>query len=189
MAPQTPRAAEGVDSYESYAGPTVGFAEQVYLYDLLADDKGHTLSVLVNNAQDRAVAVRFNRNDLPCFTVWKNTGAVEDGYVTGLEPATSYPNFKGFERKQGASGCCRREAVGRAVGAWKSAIRPRLYPRYWRRLPCCRATPRRLSIAHHMRDSRPLDEREERHKCAGGDKMKKAGPLPPRKRYPLNHAL
>ena len=101
MAPQTPRAAEGVDSYETYARPTVGFAEQVYLYDLLGDNRGHTLSVLVNNAQDRAVAVRFNRNDLPCFTVWKNTGAVEDGYVTGLEPATNYPNFKGFERKQG----------------------------------------------------------------------------------------
>jgi hypothetical protein len=101
MAPQTPRAAEGVDSYETYAGPTVGFAEQVYLYDLLTDNRGNTLSVLVNRAQDRAVAVRFNRNELPSFTVWKNTGALEDGYVTGLEPATNYPNFKGFERKQG----------------------------------------------------------------------------------------
>ncbi len=101
MAPQTPRAAEGVDTYETYTRPTAGFAEQVYLYDLLADGRGHTLSVLVNAAQDRAVAVRFNRNELPCFTVWKNTGALEDGYVTGLEPATNYPNFKGFERKQG----------------------------------------------------------------------------------------
>ncbi len=101
MAPQTPRAAEGVDSYETYAGPSAGFAEQVYLYDLLADGRGHTLAVLANAAQERAVAVRFNRDELPCFTVWKNTGAVEDGYVTGLEPATNYPNFKGFERKQG----------------------------------------------------------------------------------------
>ena len=101
MAPQTPRAAEGVDSYETYAGPTTGFTEQVYLYELLADGRGHTLAVLVNATQDRAVAVRFCRDELPCFTVWKNTGAVEDGYVTGLEPATNYPNFKGFERKQG----------------------------------------------------------------------------------------
>ena len=38
---------------------------------------------------------------MPCFTVWKNTGAVEDGYVTGIEPATNYPNFKSFERQQG----------------------------------------------------------------------------------------
>jgi len=26
---------------------------------------------------------------------------LEDGYVTGLEPATNYPNFKTFERQQG----------------------------------------------------------------------------------------
>jgi hypothetical protein len=50
---------------------------------------------------ERGVALRFNRQDLPCFTVWKNTGALEDGYVTGLEPATNYPNFKSFERKHG----------------------------------------------------------------------------------------
>ena len=38
---------------------------------------------------------------LPCFTLWKNTASLEDGYVTGLEPATNYPNPKWFERKQG----------------------------------------------------------------------------------------
>jgi hypothetical protein len=101
MAPQTPRAAEGIDTHDTYAGPMVGFAEQVYLYDLLADARGHTLVLLVNAAADRAVALRFHRQELPCFTVWKNTGAIEEGYVTGLEPATNYPNFKSFERQQG----------------------------------------------------------------------------------------
>jgi hypothetical protein len=101
LAPQTPRAAEGIDTHETYAGPLAGFAEQVYLYDLLADGRGHTLAVLLNAAADRAVALRFSRRELPCFTVWKNTGAIEEGYVTGLEPATNYPNFKSFERKQG----------------------------------------------------------------------------------------
>ena len=101
MAPQTPRAAEGIDTYETYQGPAVGFAEQVYLYDPAGDERGRTLAVLVNAACDRAVAVRFNRHELPCFTVWKNTGALEDGYVTGLEPATGFPNSKGFERQQG----------------------------------------------------------------------------------------
>jgi hypothetical protein len=33
--------------------------------------------------------------------VWKNTAALEDGYVTGLEPGTNFPNFKSFERQQG----------------------------------------------------------------------------------------
>jgi hypothetical protein len=101
LAPLTPRAAEGIDTYEAYLGPTAGFAEQVYAYDPASDARGHTLAVLADAAGERAVAVRFNRTELPCFTVWKNTGALEDGYVTGLEPATNYPNFKGFERQQG----------------------------------------------------------------------------------------
>jgi hypothetical protein len=100
LAPQTPRAAEGIDTYEVYGPPTVGFPEQVYLYDLLGDSRGNTLAVLLAPNGERAVAVRFNRNELPCFTVWKNTGAMEDGYVTGLEPATNYPNFRPFERQQ-----------------------------------------------------------------------------------------
>jgi hypothetical protein len=101
MAPRDPRAAEGMDTHDTYAGPMVGFAEQVYFYDLLADARGQTLALLVNAAADRAVAVRFSRQELPCFTLWKNTGAMEEGYVTGLEPATNYPNFKSFERQQG----------------------------------------------------------------------------------------
>jgi hypothetical protein len=101
LAPLTARAAEGINTYETYAGPTVGFAEQVYAYDLVADARGQTLAVLANAPADRAVALRINHHELPCFTVWKNTGALEEGYVTGLEPATCYPNLKTFERQQG----------------------------------------------------------------------------------------
>lgn len=101
MAPLTPRAAEGMDAYETYLGPTVGYGEQVYVYDLQADKHGQTLALLIGPKADKAVAVRFGVAELPCFTVWKNTQAIEDGYVTGLEPATNYPNFRGFERKQG----------------------------------------------------------------------------------------
>jgi hypothetical protein len=101
MAPQTPRAAEGIDTYEVYAAPTPGFAEQVYLYDLLADASGRTLALLYNATADRGLCVRFNQRELPCFTVWKNCLPLEEGYVTGLEPATGFPNFKTFERQQG----------------------------------------------------------------------------------------
>jgi hypothetical protein len=101
MCPLTPRAAEGIDTYDTYAGPTVGFAEQVYCYDLLPDGSGKTLAMLYNAAGDRGLVLRWQRSELPCFTVWKNTAAIEDGYVTGLEPATNYPNFKSFERTQG----------------------------------------------------------------------------------------
>jgi hypothetical protein len=101
MAPLTPRAAEGIDTYETYQGPITGYREQVYAYELLDDARGQTLALLTNAAADKAVALRFVRDELPCFTVWKNTAALEEGYVTGLEPATNFPNFKSFERQQG----------------------------------------------------------------------------------------
>jgi hypothetical protein len=101
MAPINARAAEGMDTFDTFLGPTAGFAEQVYCYDLLADGAGHTLAMLYNRAADRGLVLRFNQRELPCFTVWRNTGALADGYVTGLEPATNFPNFRGFERQQG----------------------------------------------------------------------------------------
>lgn len=101
MAPQTARSAEGIETYDTYPGPTPGFTEQVYLYDLLADPSGRTMAMLYNAAADRGLVLRFSRSELPCFTIWRNTAAVEDGYVTGLEPATNFPNFKTFERQQG----------------------------------------------------------------------------------------
>jgi hypothetical protein len=101
MAPLNARAAEGVSTWDTYAGPIAGFAEQVYLFDLLEDSAGRTLAMLYNCAADRALVLRMNHRDLPCFTVWRNTAAVEDGYVTGLEPATNYPNSRTFERQQG----------------------------------------------------------------------------------------
>lgn len=101
MAPQTPRSAEGMDTFDTCAAPHAGFAEQVYCYHLLADARGRTLAMLTNAAANRALVVRYSAAELPCFTFWKNTGAVEDGYVVGLEPATNFPNFKTFERQQG----------------------------------------------------------------------------------------
>jgi hypothetical protein len=101
LAPLTPRAAESMATFDTYPGPTPGFTEQVYGYDLLGDAAGRTLALLYNSAADRGLALRWNRKELPCFTVWRNSAAVEDGYVTGLEPATNFPNFKSFERHQG----------------------------------------------------------------------------------------
>ena len=126
MAPLTARAAEGIDTFDTYAGPHAGFAEQVYCYDLLADAGGQTLALLYNAAADRGLALRFNRNELPCFTVWKNTAAVEDGYVTGLEPATNYPeSSRASSGSRAGCGCCRRAAAGSAAGAWRSWTAPR----------------------------------------------------------------
>ena len=101
VAPISARAAEGIDTLETYLPPTPGYAEQVYCYELLGDAGGRTLAMLYNHAADKGIVLRFNRQELPCFTLWKNTAAMEDGYVTGLEPATNFPNLKSFERTQG----------------------------------------------------------------------------------------
>lgn len=101
MAPLTNRAAEGIQTYDTYSRPTPGFAEQVYVYTPAADSKGNTLALLTNADADKGVCLRWNISSLPCFTVWKNSLPLEEGYVTGLEPATGYPNFKTFERDKG----------------------------------------------------------------------------------------
>jgi hypothetical protein len=102
VAPRDARAVEGMDHFDSYLPPTAGYIEQVYWYDLADDPASHaTLAMLRNSAADRAVVLRFDKRQLPCFAQWKNTAAGADGYVTGLEPGTNFPNLKRFEREKG----------------------------------------------------------------------------------------
>lgn len=100
VVPRDARAAEGIDSFATYAGPTSGYAEQVYYFDPIADAENESLVLLRNAAGDLGLSVHFDGERLPCLAVWKCTQAEADGYVTGLEPATNYPNFKSFERQQ-----------------------------------------------------------------------------------------
>lgn len=101
VAPRDARATEGIAEYANYLPPTAGFVEQAYWYKPRGDDTGACPAMLRNAAGDRAIVVRFNTHEMPAFTQWKNTAAVSDGYVTGLEPGTDYPNAKTFERQQG----------------------------------------------------------------------------------------
>lgn len=100
MSPQTPQAARSIGQWDTYAGPVSGFAEEVYLFRLHGGADHKTLAVLENPQSGQGVAVRFRLDQLPCFTVWKQTGADQDAFVTGLEPATGFPNFKDFERQR-----------------------------------------------------------------------------------------
>ena len=101
LAPRDPRATEGVGEADSYLPPTAGYIEQVYFYDLAARPDNETVVALRNAAGDKAAVLRYDKSQLPCFTQWKNTAATVDGYVTGLEPGTNYPNAKKFERQRG----------------------------------------------------------------------------------------
>jgi hypothetical protein len=101
VAPRDTRAAEGVQWWNVFGPPQAGFVEQVYFLEPLWDEEGRTRVMLVNSSGDKAVSILFSRNELPYFTLWKNTSSLQDGYVVGLEPATNYPNKKRFERTKG----------------------------------------------------------------------------------------
>jgi hypothetical protein len=73
----------------------------VYFFDLQGDERQHTAVLLKDPQGARGVSVHFNTRQLPCFSLWKNPTAQADGYVTGLEPATNYPNPRSFEARQG----------------------------------------------------------------------------------------
>jgi hypothetical protein len=101
LVPRTAHAANGIDTWDTYGPPQAGFAEQVYFFHLHADEQCRTRVLLRNAAGARGVSVAFNRRELPCFTLWKNTQALADGYVTGLEPGVNFPNPRSFEQQQG----------------------------------------------------------------------------------------
>jgi hypothetical protein len=88
-----------LSQHDVYGPPEPGSTEQCYFYELHAQSgRGSgTLAILRNKGGDKAVVLRFHKDQLPCFTLWKNTAGLRDGYVTGLEPATNYPNPRPFE--------------------------------------------------------------------------------------------
>ena len=100
LTPRDSAAAEALAGHSVYEGPKPGFAEQVYYFELHGDAaaSGRTLVLLRNHQGDKGVVLRFRIDQLPAFTLWKNTAGLRDGYVTGLEPGTNYPNPRPFEQ-------------------------------------------------------------------------------------------
>jgi hypothetical protein len=102
VAPRDPRAAAGMAGWNSYAGPhEAGYTEEVYLMELYADDAGMTEALLKSADGTKGALVSFNIQQLPFMTLWKNEAPSKAGYVTGLEPATSFPFPKPVERAAG----------------------------------------------------------------------------------------
>jgi len=99
--PMTPRAAEGIKAWDTYAAEAAGYTEQVYLFELAAASDGATTALLRNAHGNYGASLSFNVRELPCFTVWKSTQMASDGYVTGLEPGVNYPNQRPFEAENG----------------------------------------------------------------------------------------
>jgi galactose mutarotase-like enzyme len=101
LTPFNANAAKGVRNYGDYDGPTKGYIEQVFCTQLFAGQDHRSTVMLRNAAADRAVTLTLSTDQLPYFTLWKNCTLVEEGYVTGLEPGTGFPNNRRIERKAG----------------------------------------------------------------------------------------
>ncbi len=101
LAPRNPHAAKDVDRWSTYPAPSPGYVEQVYFSEPLSNAQGWTTTMLCDSRKERGLVVRFETKTLPYLTLWKNTAAVEDGYVTGIEPGTGFPNTRSFEESKG----------------------------------------------------------------------------------------
>ena len=99
--PFNAHAAKDVATYADYGGPARGFIEQVYNLHPLADAGGRSMVMLRNAAGDRGASMAFSVTELPYVTLWKNLTALEEGYVTGLEPGTGFPYTRRIEREAG----------------------------------------------------------------------------------------
>ena len=101
LAPRDARAAESIDGWNQCDGPVGGYQEQVYFIDPIADAQYWSEALLASSDSTLGFAVHFDTRTLPYMSLWKNTAAVEDGYVVGLEPATGFPNTRSFEERNG----------------------------------------------------------------------------------------
>ena len=100
-APRNDAAAALLDKRDVYLPEDVTTPEQCFFYDLAASPEGQTMAVLKNESLAQGLSLRFNKNQLPCFTQWKNNQPDSDGYVTGLEPGLNFPNTRSFEKAHG----------------------------------------------------------------------------------------
>ncbi|QTT86196.1 aldose 1-epimerase family protein [Pseudomonas chlororaphis] len=101
VSPFNDKAKADLADWQTYRGPTRDYDETVYNLVPYADAQGDTLTVLHNKAGSLGVAVGFNTGQLPVFSLWKNTDTQGQGYVTGLEPGTSFSYNRRYQRPLG----------------------------------------------------------------------------------------
>jgi hypothetical protein len=101
LAPRDEIAVPDVPTWNRYDAPRGGRREEVHFARLRSDAAGLATAVLVGPDRHKGASLTWRAETLPCFALWKNQGGLADGYVTGLEPATNYPNPRSHEEGQG----------------------------------------------------------------------------------------
>ncbi|MDF7681658.1 aldose 1-epimerase family protein [Enterobacteriaceae bacterium ESL0689] len=100
VSPFNDYAKAGMTTWRNYTGPQKNFDEMVFNLQPLADENQQTVAAVINRAGDKGAAIQFDIRQLPLLTLWKNTDTEKQGYVTGMEPGTSYAYPVTIERQQ-----------------------------------------------------------------------------------------
>ncbi|MEM8945114.1 MAG: DUF4432 family protein [Planctomycetota bacterium] len=93
--------AELPSDWNRYRSGAAGKSEECFFMELCSDASGQTRVLLKKPAGDCGVTVGYDVAKLPYFTLWKNEVSSQDGFVTGLEPGTNYPNCRSAEKAAG----------------------------------------------------------------------------------------
>jgi galactose mutarotase-like enzyme len=101
VAPRDAVAAADIPRWNLCNPEAPGVSDACHYIEALADPAGNTRSVLRSPSGNQGVSVKYNKTQLPWFTLWKHWQAAADGYVAALEPATNFPNCKSFEKSKG----------------------------------------------------------------------------------------
>jgi hypothetical protein len=129
VTPVNAHSAKDVKTYGDIGGPTPGIIEQAYFLYPLAGKDGQAAAVLHNKEKSHGLSMQWSVKQLPYLTLWKNTAAVADGYVIGIEPGTSFPNTRRIERKFGrvpklAGGAAHTMAIDFGIHVGASELTP-----------------------------------------------------------------
>lgn len=100
ISPFNDYAKKSLKDYSTYLGPTKDFDEMVFNIVPYTKADRSTIVALHNKDGSKGVAIKFNINELPFLTLWKNTDTEKQGYVTGIEPGTNYAYATQIEREQ-----------------------------------------------------------------------------------------
>jgi galactose mutarotase-like enzyme len=95
--PRDARASAGFETWKYYEKASPGYEEQVFFHHLKAGADGMTEIALIND--DIGLSLRFNVEQMPYFTQWKNTR--QGIYVSGIEPGNCLPEGQNAARASG----------------------------------------------------------------------------------------
>ncbi|MSR47614.1 MAG: DUF4432 family protein [Planctomycetes bacterium] len=101
LAPRDATATARFAEWDRCGAREAGRPEEVFFAELLAGADGRTRALLAGPGATIGASLVWRLDQLPRFGLWKNPQLPQDGCVTGLEPATNYPNARSFEQSRG----------------------------------------------------------------------------------------